>query len=309
MNKLLNLTYCMLVVLFFSCSSDKNKDVGELGRFDISNDGKFIIYSWLEGEKSSIYRVDVDGKNVKLLINSSDNISYFNPSCSSVDEQIILVGYSPKSLKSSLWISNIFGEKLKQITDSSTLKLEAIFSVDGESIYYTQANEYTGNSPIGRRAAHDFDVYELKPKSFETKKITNLNSYQITNILDIDSSQMLLTINDKDRGIFFLEKKSGNLSKIQTLNDTLRNSTGYSNPVLLNNNYVVCSSYYELAQIDLKKKIEKIILPSSGVHFKQIRYNKLLNSIFFIKQGSNIIYRLNVDGTDLKEIEMNASIR
>lgn len=58
-----------------------------------------------------------------------------------------------------------------------------------------------------------------------------------------------------------------------------------------------------MVKIDLEAKKEKQLLPSSGSHFRTIRYNKKRGRVYFIKtDDTNTIHSINEDGSDLNDI-------
>ncbi|WP_133576468.1 TolB-like translocation protein [Pedobacter metabolipauper] len=197
------------------------------------------------------------------------------------------------------------GGNLKQVTDTNSLKMEAIFSNDKKNIYYTRADEYAAYSPIGVAAPHKFDIYKLELNSNKITKITNLKAYSIYYLTDIDSLTMAFNMGDKERGIYFYEKRSEVLNRLVTKNDTLANSTLYSEPAFIDRNHIICNSNYKLVTIHLLSKYEKSILSSDGGQFIALRFNKKLNRIFFMKEDNEFLIRsINVDGTGLKEINV-----
>lgn len=306
MLKLIRLILILLPVVIFmaSCSDPQPGKLKDgLESFDVSPDGKSLIFAWNIGGKASLFQADADGKNPELLIDSSQKISVYRPRFSPDGRKIVFVGGMSDTFNGAIWVANINGDSLRQITDTSGIKTEATFSHDGKSIYFAQANEYAAYSPLANRTAHDFDIYSAALGERKVSKISNLKAYSLANISDIDSNRLLLDLQGKESGIFFYEKSKSVLNKVSIRNDSLSYSKGYSNPILINSDNIICASYYVLVNIDMKSQQEKVILPSDNSGINVIRYHKKSGRLFF-KRGdhSNYIYSMNLDGSDLKSI-------
>lgn len=287
-----------IVLSFTGCAQKKQfQDANTLNSFDISPNGKHIVFSYAFNSKGSLYKANIDGTEVKLLTDSNSTFFSESPRCSPDGESIVFLRSTPGSLKSSMWLTNINGDNLTQLTDSSNLIMEAVFSKDGQYIYFTRANDYAAYSPIGRKAPHS-----LRLKDNKTSKISNLKAYGLYSISDI-GNQILFNMRGEEEGVFFYKKDGGRLNKVVTVNDTLTNSTGYSNPLMIDTAKLIAASYYQLVSIDLNSKIEALVLPSNGNHFKVVRYNQINDKLYFTKtDGTNSIYSVNLDGSDLRDI-------
>ncbi|WP_367330295.1 hypothetical protein [Sphingobacterium multivorum] len=295
-----------LIIILFGCGGNHLADINRLIDFDISPNGKDIIFSVLNNGKSSLFRSDITGRNSKLILSSDEGLSLYNPKISNDGENIIFIGEKKGSLKNSLWTSKIDGSDLRLLIDTTGLKIDFTFSTDNKLIYFTQAQEFAGYSPLAQKAPHKFDIYEYNILNKNISKISNFNEYGIYNISDVDAGRILLSIRGGDNGIFFYLKKQNQLHKIVTQNDSLRNSTGYSNPVFIDDKHIVCSSFYQLMLINLENKIEKCILSSTGTQFSEIRFNKATQRVFFKKNDeTNDLYSINPDGSDLKKINFD----
>lgn len=194
----------------------------------------------------------------------------------------------------------------RTLVNDSSIVTEGIFSMTNDSIFFTKAQEYRSYSPIGVEQPHKFDIYfKGMSTSFSPKKISNLSAYSIQDINLSSNGNLLFSMTDDDSGSFFLNTRNFSVSKITTTNDTLRNCMLYSNPIMVNNGLILCSSSYQLVVIDLKARKEKTILPSSGSHFKCIRYNKKTDLIYFTKTTDRgVIHVVDVNGNELRTIHL-----
>ncbi|MCJ0743673.1 TolB family protein [Pedobacter montanisoli] len=297
-----------IIILHISCNHSQNNETVSEGilDFDIASDGQSIIFTWTNNGSSSIYKANVDGSNLHELFRAKDNLLTYLPRYSFDDSKVVFIRRIPSAKQSSVWILDIKKNNLKKVLDNNSLIIEATFSYDNKSLYFTKANDYAGYSPLSRKAAHDFDIYSLNLNNDNISKISNLNAYSLYHITDLNSDQILFAMRSKDDGVFLYNKKENKLKRIVTLNDTINNSKTYSNPVLIDNDVMVCSSYYELVKINMKTQTESQILSSTGTQFKDVKYNRKTNKLFFRKNdNSTNIYSVNIDGSDLKEISFN----
>ncbi|WP_316841952.1 hypothetical protein [Pedobacter gandavensis] len=296
-------------VFFFAflagCVSKNNEiEVNKLLDFDISPNGQSIVFSWLkENSKATVYQANIDGTEPHEIVHLSDSLSSYLPRYSHDGDKIVLVRRKFGAINSSIWITDANG--LKQITDSNSLVVEAIFSHDDVNLYFSKANDYDSYSPLASKAAHGFDIYLFDLFKKESVKVSNLNAYSLYNITDLNNNEMLLSMHHKNDGVFIYRKSKNVFERIVASNG-VGNTSGYSNPVVVDSVNIVCSSYYELVDFNTESKTEKQILASTGTHFKIIRFNRKLRKIFFQKRDdSNSIFSVNIDGSDLREIPIN----
>ncbi len=294
-------------ILFVRCNytNSGNIVIKEKGiqNFDITPDGRNIIFSYFDNNRISIYKSNIDGSNVKLLINSQDGMVADNPRCSPDGKKIVFVSKKIDSLNSSISVAGINGDNISIVTDDFGLKIQAVFSKDGKSLFFIQANEYSAYSSVGVKAPHNFDIYKYEFGNRKVNRISNLSAYRLYNIEDIDNDRLLFDLRDEKNGIFFYNKFDFSLMRISTSNDTLRNSNDYSNPILVNSNRIVCSSNYDLVNIDLLEKKESLLSSTDGTHFNAVRYNAINQAIYFIKtDDKNVIQKIDLDGKEHSKI-------
>lgn len=300
--------YKIYFLFFLITGCGNNKAVSRLTSFDVSSDGNFIVYSFINDEnQSELYTAKLDGTDTKLFVSMKD-YSFFNPKFSNDGTKVVFVGNNKMSRESSIWEINVDGRSLRKILADKGFISEVIYSEYNENLFYIRANEYDSYSPIVSKARHDFDIYSLVVDSLKGEKISELKAYNLYGLVELNKSKLLIGQrgSDFENGIFFFDKNSNTkLEKIETTNDKLKNSTGYSNPIVVADRNIVCSSYYQLVRIDLATKLEEIILPSTGYHFRKICYNKRLERIFFTKKDdTDNIYSIDKDGENFQEVTL-----
>lgn len=300
------LIYILLLIIFYSCNQNKKKS--DLNGFDISPDVRSIVFSYKKDSLYNIYtQLIKDGKPTAILKNSGGN--YINPKYINKGKTIVALYYSQNELLPEFHFYNVITNK---ITDK--IKVHTGFIADytfsSNKIFYLQARTFQSYSPITPKAYHDYDVYELDLVSQKSKRLSNFNSYSMQEILNIGQDSLLISQQGEanESGLFLFktesEKRINRLSnKIMIKNDTLRNSTMYSNPILLSNNNILCSSSYQIVLLDLKAKKEYPILPSTGYHYSIIR--NVRDIIFYQqKDNTNNIYYFNLNDKKIKTINI-----
>jgi TolB protein len=171
----------ILFILFFAFTSNRcRKEDKEIiiGNFDISNDDKQIVFSCYNNNSSSIYSMDINGQNTKLLVKASNIKSYFNPKYSHDCSKIVFIAYVNGDLKNcALFIANSDGTNIIRLTNGGEIITEVAFSSNDSEIFFCKANVFKKYSPLGQDQAHDFDIYSINIKKRKIKKISELKSY------------------------------------------------------------------------------------------------------------------------------------
>ncbi|SFO39917.1 hypothetical protein SAMN05421741_1512 [Paenimyroides ummariense] len=301
------LTITLLIsCILFNCKSD-NEDTEHLLTFDIDPSGSHLIFSWKTDNKTSIYRCDIDGENVKKILDN-DSLSYYAPRYSKEGDSIIFIATDyPNSLLTSIGVWNVKENSSKLIVNDSLLKTEAVLSEAGNKLIFLGANEYGKYSPIGRKAPHGFDIYELNIKKNVTKRVTNFNAYQMNNLNYIQKDKFTFSsfLDGKD-GVFLYNNQTKNISMITVKNDSLKSLNGFSKAEYINDTELVYTSYYKINLVDFRKNTKKKIYRSkSGNHISNLSYSKKLNKLFVSEQKQNLIYVLDLDGKLIKTITIN----
>lgn len=295
--------YILLLFLIISCSKSNTKS--SIGDFDISTDERTIIYSYKVDSSSNIYLKDnLTDESIPILDKSG---KFSNPKFIKGTDKIFFLNHKSRP---EFWMYDIFSKKiLKKIPLSSGYVLDYVPSKFENKIYYLQASEFDSYSPITSKSFHKFDIYQLNLESFQTEKLSDMNLYSMTEIAELDKDRLVISIQgtEDESGLFIVDKKNKitfkDLKKILIKNDTLRNSTMYRNPVILSQNRILCSSSYQLTLLDLDKKEETPVLPSTGYHYRIIR--NIGNKIFYKKNdNSDSITYFNLYDKKLKSINL-----
>jgi len=289
-----------------TCKSDST-EVEHLLTFDIDPSGNNLIFSWKGDNKTSIYRCNIDGKDVEKILDN-DSLSYYAPRYSKGGDSLSFIATDyPKTLKTSLGLYNIKDKNTEIVLDNSLLKTEAVLSKSGTKLFFLGANEYNKYATVGRKAPHGFDIYELNIKNNVIRRVTNFNAYQINylNYMEKDTLTFSSFLDGKD-GVFLYNDQTKNISMITVKNDSLKSLNGFSAAKYINDAKLVYTSYYEINLVDFRKNTKKKIYRSkSGNHISNLSYSKKLNKLFISEQKQNLIYVLDLDGNLIQTIQLS----
>jgi len=290
----------------FSCKSD-SEEIGYLLTFDIHPSDKSLIFSWKTDNKTSIYRCDINGENVKKILDN-DSLSYYAPRYSKGGDSIIFIATEyPNTLLTSIGVYNVKENSSKLIVNDSLLKTEAILSEAGNKLIFLGANEYGKYSPIGRKAPHGFDIYELNIKKNVVRRVTDFNAYQMNNLNYMQKDKFTFSsfLDGKD-GVFLYDDQIKKINMITVKNDSLKSLNGFLSAQYINDSKLVYTSYYEINLADIKNdETKKIYRSTSGNHISNLTYSKELDKLFVSEQKQNFISILDLNGKLIKTIKLN----
>lgn len=296
----------LISIVFVRCNQNNEQntvDKNGLGSFDINKNEDQLLFSFTIAGKSSIYKSQIDGSKVKEFIKFSDSTLLFKPRYSPDGKKIVFILSRHGQVNSSLWIINVDGSSLTKLAEG--LITEAVFSFDNNYIYFGKAAVYESFSPLASKNAHDFDVYCIKLKDHQIKKVTNLNAYQLSNIIDVNDNELILDLFPE--GVCRYKKDgSAKLSKISPTNNKERNLDSYSKPVLVNEKSILLVSYYELVSFNLSDNKERLIFSTHGTdQFSTIRSLGKKNRLMFsYSKNDTVLYSIGLDGKGMKRINL-----
>ncbi|RQO77094.1 hypothetical protein DBR40_10545 [Pedobacter sp. KBW01] len=302
--------YCLfLIVHVIAISGCFNKDIEHedgFGNFDVSSDGELIVFSWINNGQASLYIYDIKKNYVLKKISSSSEASFLNPRFSGDGKNVVFVSNEKNSINSSICVGNIISGKIKKITDTNSIKTEAIFKSNGDSIIYCSANEYGNNSIVTAKTARDFDIYSASISSGLSKRYTNLNAYSLGN-LNIDSASTIAfyVFTGDNGGIFKYNSIDGRMSKrIYSLNDASDKAEDYSNPFFIDSNHLLYTVYNRMYIMELNSQKTKSIF-SFNSNISNLRYSSTLQRIFFTDEsGDGTIYSIDISGKEKRELKL-----
>lgn len=292
-----------LYVFLISCASTEIEPLENgIQNFDVNPNGGLIV-AWTINNVTKLYKSNSAGYYSRVLTteDKNDSTSFFNPKISLDGLKIAFISRQPTELGGSIGLINMDGDSIKQLTDTSHIKLEMIFANDNNKIIFTQANDYTSYSPVGSTAAHNFDVYSIGLDGIGLRRITSLATYSMYGLAELDSNKIVFSdFSQSGRNLYIYDTDKQKSSKIKTLKYSLAGENEYSSPIIISKNKLICLSFSRLTEINLVTNAERQILPALG-DLKFIRFNAKLNKLFFVKTNKNgVIYSINLDGSQLK---------
>lgn len=309
MQKKIIITMLAISILFSRCSQEKGSRrfyTDGFGTFDIKQGGDQLLFSFTIKGKSALYKSGIDTAKAKPFIAFKNDLSVFKPRYSPDGKKIVFISDTENSQDFSLWMINVDGSGLIHLAKG--LITEGIFSFNNNYIYFTKAKVYERFSPLASKGTHDFDVYRIDLKDKRILKITNLNAYKLSNIIDLNEEKMILDMCPEGTCIY---NKATNsiLTKISPVNNKDRAIDSYSTPVLINHDLISLVSYYELIGFNLSDRKEQLIFSTEGAHqFGTIRFLKEKNSLVFSYSGSdNVLYSVDLAGKGIRQITLQVN--
>ena len=298
--------YFLLLFLLIIFSCNENNKESRLNGFDVSPDAKVLVFSYKSDSLYTIFTKNIITGETKLVYKGDGN--YINPMFSDNGKTIIFLHYDVNSLTPEFYFYDISSKTiLKKIMIDNGFISDYTLPVDNK-IYYIQAQDFDSYSPIAPKSYHNCDIYELDLKSFEKRKISDYKAYYMSEIINYENDSLIVSMQGQvnDSGLFLFAKthKPDTIvlaNRIVIKNDTLRNSTMYTNPVVLSKYNILCSSSYQMVKLDLKNNTEQPFLPSTGYHYKLIR--KAKNLIFYQRQDhTDYIYYFDLNMKKLNSV-------
>ncbi len=296
----------ILVIMLIPSCKGQNVEKEGLGSFDLSANDKQIVFSFLKNGVSSLYLINSDGTNLKKIINLKGENNFYNPKYSPDGKRIVFILSRHGCINSTLCISNSDGSGILYLTDDKHIITEATFSLNGEIIYFCKANVYEKYSPIGRKDAHDFDIYALSIKDKKISKLSNLKSYGLSNISELDNKYILIHIESGPDGGMYLYSKEKAIKerRLVPVNNPRQDASIYYTPIYSDClNIIGFTAPYEIYIMSLKDNNAKLVFSNKGSNdISNIAFFKNQKKILFSKVGISDLFSINIDGTGIQTI-------
>jgi len=296
----------LLILIVNLTSCDKKRDIEKsLGSFDISKNDKKILFSYMKSNESSIYSMDNDGENINLIIESKNGKSYKNPRYSNDNRRILFIENSLTNIKNStLCIASPNGKNITKLTSNSGIITEAFFRENNTEIIFCKANEYKNYSPIGRKMAHNFDIYSLNIQSKQIVKLTNLKAYSINYVKEIEKKIVFQVNSQLYNGIFALPNNNSN---IFPLIPNSEETELYSDFLFFpEKKEIIYIKSYDLYKMDIDKKVTKVLFTSNrGIISLMRKFNNSNKILCSIQNDNNHLYVFEKNKFSEKAILIN----
>lgn len=164
---------------------------GVYGPISVSPNGKEIYYSAFKEGQADIHIGNRDtGRNYNFT--NTKEINEINPVLSPDGKKILYTASSyTDTLNQSIWISDINKGNKKQLTKSNELVTDAIFSPNGEKIYYLKAKEFEAETLAEEKAPRRIDLYEVSEDGKDNKRLTRFEAFIFSNLSITKSGETL----------------------------------------------------------------------------------------------------------------------
>lgn len=291
-----------LIILVIGCS-DEGWD-GKLGSSFHYQEGKFVV-TYFEDNVGSLYFYD-------LKTDSAQQITFpetggdLDPRLSRDGSRVLFKRYRKFDYSSSpdLIILELKTGEETVVLENESLLLEAVFSNNGDRIYYTKAMEFKNYSPIARKAPHDIDVYEFDIKSGRKVSLTSLSAYDIRNLRTIENNDSLImvTLPSEKEGPVYISVLSGEVIPLVLKGTPRKPVYSWLNIFSISADSALYIAPYELYSHSFKNDTSKFLLRSpTNNHFINAYGSSKGDEIFF-STASNKFFRYTISSGKTEEL-------
>ncbi|UOR10552.1 TolB family protein [Halobacillus amylolyticus] len=183
----------------------------------LSPDDTTIAFSYFHNGEAALYTSPSSGGEAQLLHKPDQGYSYIRPSYSPGSSKLVFIKQweEEERLRSQLMIYNEDEEKVRPLIGHEEFVTEAVFSPDGEHIYFLKAGVYKNYSDIAQKKPHDFDIFKMNIKSGEIEQITSSKAYTMSSLqVSSDGEQLLYSTFDGKDVIKMINLESKNTRTI-----------------------------------------------------------------------------------------------
>jgi Tol biopolymer transport system component len=146
----------------------------------ISEDDQLIAFSYFNNGKSAIYTAGQDGRNVKRVSNPKQ-VYHLNPQFSPDGSRILYLSQDSNHIK-SLYIANVDGANPKKLSDDSQHISGAVFSDDGETIFFSSMPAEESQKTEGE-TQEGYDLFSVKIDGTGMQQLTDRDFYTMDSLV------------------------------------------------------------------------------------------------------------------------------
>lgn len=291
----------------YGCDNEKNKIITAspaITYFDISDADSLLIFSVDSSSISSIYQADINGQNLKKLIPSVKDTSFFNAQYSGNSKLILFIGQSYHENFSSIYIADNNGTNVRKLTDGTEMITESIFSSCADKIYYIKAGQFGKSSPVSQSDWHGADIMSINLHNGIYKNITNSNRYNIRSISEYKCDSLIMCIPAQEHGGLFLFSTSNakEIKQIAPKSNPLE-GLGVESNLQYSDSYdlFAFSAPYDIYLMNAQSKSVKLLVRSNTNPINSFRFLKTKKAIIYTKDKEANFYYVNLDGTGARK--------
>ncbi|MFA1819307.1 TolB family protein [Virgibacillus oceani] len=202
---------------------------------DISPNDETLVFSYYHEGEAALYTVPVTGGKAELLAQPDEGDSYINPKFSPDGEAITFVRQweEEEGPHGEVMLMDLATNEVEELTSGGGLVTEAVFSPDGDVIYFLQAGVFENYSPIAQERPHGFDIYQMDLNTKETQQITNKDAYDMSALaVTPDGEQLMFKSYDQSDRIIFISLENNAETSPVPIGDFASEAPIISSPAL-----------------------------------------------------------------------------
>lgn len=280
-----------LLTLLISCSSKSRISDKEIGQgVDLSQNAKLILLSYTINGQTCIYEYSITDSTLTQLTNPGQ-AWHLRPKYSPDEESFLYLEYPNQDFKACnlILLKKSSMEKMVLLSGSENIT-EAVFSKDGQSIYYIQATSI-GKIPNGN------DLFRIDLSSMEVNKVTDYNSYSFSNLNVLNDSIMLADIDVMGK----INLLNGKFTPLIIENDPRQEVASMHRIIDMNDSAIFYYAPYQVYKYDIHLKKCHLEFDGRGKgHMYSIQLNDKWNTMIYTE--SNKLYKYSFDDKENEEI-------
>jgi Tol biopolymer transport system component len=284
-----------------SCSTQSESEQG-IGSPQLTKDDKVIYFQYFDGLRGSICRMSINDSIFEQITPLKSEFTFYHPRLTEDERRIVFVGRNSDLNLNSIFIANSDGSNTKRLF-SEKYVYDAFLSRNKNEIIYCKPDTFANYSPIARKGLHGYDIFSFNLDSNKISKLTNLHSYEIDGVSDYKKDSLLYTDEDS-LGLYAISRNNPTKPRlIVKTNESDKMQNLFVSPVYVEKyNIIVFSNSYELCILNANKQIKRIYLSDKMVGQFCVFHNS--PRLLFTLEGEFCLHSINLDGTNLKKIEV-----
>lgn len=307
MNKVRSIVFSFLILLV-ACESGRKPSL-KIGLFDVSKNDSNILFSFSKNGMISIASVDLDGKRLKVVVRSTIDSNYYNPTFSPDGSRILFMGSKRNNEDGcSVFLARPDGTQKREILKDRGEIIEAIFSDCEEKIYYIKSKEFGRSSPLGRSQPHNSDVYSLSLVDGTIQQVTHEGAYSMYRISEFKCDKIMLNMSaGVEKGLLMFAKNNPEqITEINPINNPRKDYSFYNTPFYSQKyNMLAFIAPYELYIMNMEKRIARLVKYDDNM-VKYFRFYNNQEKIVYINESKLSFYIVDFKGRKVAEIDIGS---
>lgn len=184
--------------------------------FDISPDDQQILFPYFVNGSEAIYEAKVNGKGINKLTGSNTDRNH-HPKYSPDGTKILYLSQNSKGI-STLHIINRDGSNQKQLTPNSLQVSDAIFSSNGDTIYYISIPAKDFKKAEGE-TKEGYDLFAIKTNGKGQNQLTNENNFSMNSLtVSPDGKTLFYSLFDSSEKLTSYSLETGEENRVTAKN-------------------------------------------------------------------------------------------